>query len=338
LNNGVPLDLRAALLRQHGCCSSAYSATHQPGLDHFGDERGFIAFDQVGRTAFVLADPIAPPGYWPELVQAFVAAHRDVCFVQGSRPLATVLASMGFWINEFGVESRLDLSTYDLSGRKKRTLRRAANRADEQGVVIRECSIRELGADIVAEVSRDWLRSRPMKHSSVRFLTRPIVLDDEPDVRKFFAFDAAGRLLAFNFFDPYYDDGQVVAYVDAFRRRVRDGDPLLNYAILCRAIQTFQGEGKRWLSLGLSPIAQIEDKDFRKNWLVRRTFRFIYTNTLFNRFIYSFQGLELNKREFDGIAEQTYFAFNTLPALPRLIKLLRACGVLGLSFRARSQT
>jgi hypothetical protein len=48
---GVPAAIRIALLRQHGTSSQAYSATFQAGLEHFGDERGFLAYKRVGRTA-----------------------------------------------------------------------------------------------------------------------------------------------------------------------------------------------------------------------------------------------------------------------------------------------
>jgi hypothetical protein len=33
----------------------------------------------------------------------------------------------------------------------------------------------------------------------------------------------------------------------------------------------------------------------------------------------------MHKRQFRGVPVQTYYAFNTLPSLPRIIKVLRAC-------------
>jgi len=57
---GVPLNIRIELLRQYGSFPQAYSATFQLGLEHFGDERGFIAYKRVWDTTLVLSDPIAP--------------------------------------------------------------------------------------------------------------------------------------------------------------------------------------------------------------------------------------------------------------------------------------
>ena len=54
-------DIRLDLLKQHGSFPIAYSVAFQPGLRHFGDEKGFMAYKMVGRTAFVLADPVAEP-------------------------------------------------------------------------------------------------------------------------------------------------------------------------------------------------------------------------------------------------------------------------------------
>jgi hypothetical protein len=79
--------------------------------------------------------------------------------------------------------------------------------------------------------------------------------------------------------------------------------------------------------LGLAPLAYIRNHTFtaNKSWLVRRAFAFVYRNTLGNRYALPFQGHELHKCQFRGVTEQTYFAFNTRPALPRLVRLLRVC-------------
>jgi lysylphosphatidylglycerol synthetase-like protein (DUF2156 family) len=142
-------------------------------------------------------------------------------------------------------------------------------------------------------------------------------------------FDRDGKLMAFGGFDPIYEGGCVVGYIAQHNRTHPDADSLANNAITYHAIKAFQREGKKWLFLGLAPLADINDWDFQqnKNWLVRRGFRFAYTNLLFNRFIYPLRGHDAHKRQFRGVAEQTYFAFNTLPSLPRLFKLLRACDI-----------
>ncbi len=320
----VPFDLRMSLLRQHGNFALAYSLTVQPNLNHFGDARGFLAYKMIGRTALVLSDPIAPFENSADLMFRFAQEKKDVCLLQISRPIAEIAVRLGFIINEMGVETRLELPSYSMNGPKKRNFRTAVNRMKAAGTFIEERPAASLDAREIKHVSDQWRQTRTIRNYEIAFLARPIVLSNEIDVRKFWAFDRNKRLQAFAFFDPIYDRGAVVGYLNSVRRRLPEADALATYALLHAAIEKFQSERRQWLSIGLSPLAEIEDKDFPHSWFVRRAFRLVYTNTLFNRYIYPLQGLAKNKSRYCGVSRQTYFAFNTLPPFPRLIKILRA--------------
>jgi lysylphosphatidylglycerol synthetase-like protein (DUF2156 family) len=324
----LSVELRVPLLRQHGSFTQAFSATFQPGLLYFGDARGFIAYKMVGRTAFALADPMTAPEHSRDLITRFVSQLKDVCFMQTQHSTAEILASLGFMVNEMGTESRIDLATHNFAGRKYRAFRLAVNRLNRSGFTIREMSLAEVGEETVKKVSAFWRRTRTVKSRELAFLNRPIVFADETDVRKFFTFDAHGRLVAFTFYDPIYENGSIVGYLEEHRRRLPETDPLINYAITQHAANTFRREGLKWMFLGCSPLADIEDKEFAHNWTVRRGFRFIYENWLFNRYFFPLKGLAAHKRSYGAETDQTYFAFNTLPALPRLIKALRATGII----------
>lgn len=324
---GLALETRVALLRQYGSFSQAYSATYQEGLQHFGDHAGFLAYKMVGRTAMVLSDPVAPAHVRADLIGRFVTKHRDVCFCQVSRPVAAILAPLGFLVNELGYETRLDLANYDFNGQKKRNLRKATSQMARLGYVNRECALSAVDAKEVEALSLGWRRTRAVHRREVSFLVRPLVIAEEPDVRRFFTFDSDGRIAALGFFDPIYDNGNVTGYAVS-TRQLPSVDFMVGHALKRHVIETFQREGRRWVYLGLSPVEGIEDRDFERNWLVRRLLRFAYTNGIFNRFFYSLQGMAAHKRQFGGEVTQTYFAFNTLPALPRLLKLLRACDII----------
>jgi lysylphosphatidylglycerol synthetase-like protein (DUF2156 family) len=321
------LETRRALLRLHGNFTLAYSATHQEGLEHFGDQRGFLAFKKVGGTALVLSDPIAARGEWAGLVDRFRAAQPDLCFWQVSRPMAEILAARGFTLNEMGTETRLDLARYTFDGKDKRNLRMATNRMQKRGYVTRECALAELDLAEIRALSEIWRKTRTIRHREVVFLNRPLTLEDEPDVRRFFTFDPTGKPVAFGFFDPLYENGEVIGYSTSFKRRLPEADMKAGQAITRIAIEQFQREGRKWVMLGLSPLADIADRDFRANGFVSFWFRFGYNNSLFNRYIYNLQGHAEHKREFRGDCEQTYYATDRRLALPRLFKLLRACRI-----------
>jgi len=147
-------------------------------------------------------------------------------------------------------------------GTKCETCAARSNARPKLEHVIKECNTEEVGIDNVAAVSERWRKTRTYKSREVCFLNRPIVLSDEVDVRKFFAFDRHGELVAFSFFDPVYQDGRVTSYVAAFKRRLPETDPLMCSAIMQFAIDTFQQEKIKALYFGLSPLADIEDKRF----------------------------------------------------------------------------
>jgi phosphatidylglycerol lysyltransferase len=319
----LSFERRLAWLRQHGTFTLAYSAAFQDGLEYFGNDEGFLAYKRIGRTAIVLADPVTSSANREVLIRAFVEDNVDVCFCQVSRPTAEILAGMGFKVNEMGTDSRIDLTNY-----KRKSLRTAFKRAASRGYVIKEATAASIGIAEIERVSDGWRQTRTYKGREVCFLNRPIVLGDEVDVRKFYAHDSDGNLVAFAFYDPIYRGGRVVGYSTSFKRRLPEADSFICSAILQAAIDAFRQEGKTSLYLGLSPMAGIEDKDFAHNRMLNVGFRYAFASSLFNRFVYPLQGHASHKRDFGGTAEQTYFAFKGLIALPRVLKMLRASNMI----------
>lgn len=321
----LPEDTRRRLLADHGSFAIAYSVAMQPGLRHFGDERGFLGYTTVGKTAFVLGDPLAPRALWEPLIERFLDTARDAGFWQISRSLAEVLDRKGFFVNELGRVTKLGLEDFSFAGPQRRSFRTAANRVGASGSRVREMSLGDIDPASILAISNGWRSGKVTSRRELGFLVRPVILADEPGVRKFFLFDADGRPQAFAFFDPVYDAGHLTGYLSATRRWLSTADPLSAYALVGAAIQQFKAEGLADLHLGLSPFHKIRDGPFTKNWLIKRSFRFLYTNGLANRFIYPAQSLARHKESYGGTNERSYYAFNTLPALPRLLKLLRAC-------------
>jgi lysylphosphatidylglycerol synthetase-like protein (DUF2156 family) len=327
-NSDEPTEkMRVWALREYGNFPLAYSATFQPGLDYFGDEGGFLAYKQVGNTSFVLSNPLAPIDGCEDLIRRFVSERSDVCFWQASRRVAKILEQIGFCVNEMGIETRIELDGYDFGGPRKRNFRRALNRATCCSYTITERSVSSLDREELQTVSERWRLTRGVKNREMTFLTRPAILDDEVDVRKFFTFDQKGCLQAFAFFDPIYEGGKVVGYLCSAKRRLPEADTLVGYAILHHAIRTFQDEGKAVLSLGLSPLCGIEDNELASNRLMSFAFRAVYRSRLFNKLIYPLQGFAAHKGAFCGSTEQTFCAFKRGLALSQLVKMPRACNL-----------
>ena len=320
-------EARLRAFRQNGNFALAYSATVQPGLEYFGNEDGFLAYKQVGRTAFVLSNPVTPVDRCEDLIRSFLGDRSDVCFWQASRSVATILEKLGFYVNEMGTETRIELDGYGFEGPVKRNFRSAMNRAACCSYTIAERPVSSLDRNELQTVSERWRRTRGVKNREMTFLTRPAILDDEIDVRKFFTFDGSGSLQAFAFFDPICAAGKVVGYLCSAKRRLPEADALVGYAMLYQAIRTFQEEGKATLSLGLSPLCCVEDNQLPGNRLMSFAFHTVYHSRLFNDFVYPLKGFARHKGAFCGSAEQTYCALRRGRALSQLVKMPRACNV-----------
>ncbi|HEV2187194.1 MAG TPA: DUF2156 domain-containing protein [Stellaceae bacterium] len=325
--SGVPIETRAKLLRQHGTFALAYSATFQPEIEHFGDERGFIAYRRVRGTVQALADPIAPAEHWPALIEAFLREKGGVAWWQISHPCAKILSDIGYTVNQIGVEWRIDLTSYTFGGPMKRSFRRAAARLNERQDTVVEASFATFEPEALNSVSQEWRATRSVKHRELTFLVRPVVLTDELDVRKLVVLDREGHLVAFAIFDPVYHHDKVIGYLCSARRRRAASHPLTGYAIMRRAIEVFRAEGRSHLSLGLAPAAIGFDEAFKYNRTVRRTLDFIYRSRFFNRYVYPLRGLNEHKESYGGVTEPSYFAFNRAPGVEHLRKLAIACSV-----------
>jgi phosphatidylglycerol lysyltransferase len=95
-----------------------------------------------------------------------------------------------------------------------------------------------------------------------------------------------------------------------------------------RAVEQFQSERIEHLMLGLSPLAGIEDREFRANPLMHLSWSRGMNAWWLNRFFYNLRGHADFKRRFDGIEEQTYYASNCLLNDFRVVATLRMAGAL----------
>ena len=260
----------------------------------------------MGSTGLVLSDPVAP------VIRKFVNEKKDVLLADiaaGSR----APCEAWFFCERDGDRGAYRAEWHDFDVPRKRDFRTALNRAARLGYTIAECSVASLPREELKTVSERWRRTRSVKNREMTFLTRPAVLDDEVDVRKFFSFDHDGRLNAFAFFDPIYENGDIIGYLCSAKRRLPDADALVGYAILHRAIRIFQNERKRVLSFGLLPLCGIENKGFPPDRLLTLAFRLVYRSPLFNKLIYPLRGYAAHKGALCGSAEQAYCAFNRGP-------------------------
>lgn len=318
---------RLELIRQHGSFSLAYSTGVQPLLNYFECSNGFIAYRKRWGSTFALGDPVAPPEQIAEIVDDFSARHRRLSFCQIHEPVARLLSSRGYYVNEMGVDTTLFLPEYTFDGKHKEWLRYASNWTRKRGYQIIESDFVDGTSDEVEEVSEAWRKTRTVKRKEVRFLNRPIVLANEPDVRRFFLRAPNQQLLAFIFLDPIFQNGKTIGYVTSFKRRHPDAPLYAEHAIMKRIIEKLKEEGVSELRLGLSPMAEIEDQKFKYSRLTSRLLKSGFNSKWLNQRFYNVAGHAEYKRRFRGEEQKVYFASRSRTNLVSMLALIGLCGI-----------
>ena len=326
----APADVqqRLELVRQFGNFTQAYSTAVQPGLQYFWHEDCYLAYATHWGVAIALADPVGAAELHQPLLERFTAEHPKNCFWQISRSTAEQLQSLGYWINEMGCDTRLELAGYSFGGKKKERLRHATNWLGKHGFQVREGTYADdVDVQQIIELSEEWFKSRRSR-KAVYFFNRPPVFADERDVRKFFLFDPDNQPVAFVCFDPIYREGSVIGHSPSVKRRLASSPLRAEEGIMKVAIEQFQADGLELVMLGLSPMAGIEDLEFRANPLIHLSWSRALNAWWVNKYFYNLAGHADFKRRFDGFEEQTYYASKCLFNDYRVIASLRYAGAL----------
>lgn len=326
-DQSLNIEQRMAVLKRHGGFSLAYSTAVQPLLKYHGDDSGYLAYRQRWGITFVLGDPVAEPARQADLVKEFIGRFPKSAFCQISQSTAEILSGAGYRVNEFGVDTRLKLDEYTLDGKEKEWLRYAFNWINRRGYFVKEGDFHSIDIDEVEALSEAWRKTRTVKRKEVRFLNRPIVLEREPGVRRFFLFNNEGKMEAYVFFDPLYQEGKVFGYVTTFKRRHPDATQYAEQAIMKAAIQQFKAEGIAEIRLGLSPFAWIENEEFDRSWFASKLMRTMFRSRLINRYGYNLIGHAEYKRRFRGKEEKTYFATRSRVPVRAMAALIGLCGI-----------
>ena len=286
-------------LKQYGRGSLAYSSL-QAGMQYYmNDKLGYCAYVPLSDSedsVCVLADPICSKENLRAFLDAFLLEKKDPIFLHASHDTAEILNERGFSVNELGVETLIEIQKFTLSGNKRQALRQARNNAKRDNLVCREV----LSSDpemrkAFRKISEDWMKHKVMNDSEMQFIVRPIVYVDEIDVRKFVALKG-DTVVGFIIFDPIYENGKVKGYIANHLRSNLDRSYSVVDFILLEALDIFKAEGKEELSLGLSPLAKVDDsEEFRHSKLLSAHFKYSFEKA---NFLYNFKNLYRHKSKY----------------------------------------
>ncbi|MBN2284481.1 MAG: DUF2156 domain-containing protein [Deltaproteobacteria bacterium] len=320
MSGSFSLEERLQYLREYGCHCMSYSAL-QPGMHYFDvPGKGYLSYMYRWGTRAVLADPICHEADRLDILRAFISESPNCGFVQVSQPVAEMIHEhFNFYATQFGIESVVDLRTWNLKGKKKQILRTAANQALKQGVTVTE------GYDETRdyELSRQWLQTRKVSRKEIIFLIRPMSMDYNVGTRKFYAYRGE-ELLGFIYFDPVYRGNRLIGYVpniSRFDQAFRQG---IFYTIMVHAMDVFKEEGIEELHLGLAPLVTGDDDRPYEAWLVKKIIRFLYE---YGNGIYNFKGIYFTKSRFNGVDSPTFCCHKSSVPLKKFLTVFKISNV-----------
>ncbi len=317
------------LIQKHGSQSSA-NFLIQKNVKYFGTpSTGVIGYTQhksiFGNTNIVFTNPVCAPEDLNFLLNAYLMDQKNpTLFLGVDDKVKNLLAPFGFQSNQIGVESFIELSGFELRGKNKKQLRHASNFSHRVPCEVKELAWKAVSSQQVSNVSKMWRAQKGMSRSELKLLTRPPVFKDEPYVRKFYCMQG-DRILGYVFFEPYYEKGIVKGYcaniIRALPEHAFNG---VSDFIILEAIKQFQNEGIQELSLGISPLYDIQPEPNDRPAL-RNILNFMYQHA---NSIYSFQGLAYHKTRYRPIQKPWYLCSQDLNLARIFSALFFGLGVL----------
>lgn len=219
-----------------------------------------MAYRVAGRYAVVLEGPVGPTGQFAQNVETFDA----LCRRRGYQPLyyrvdEDDLGHFGASRRKFlkiGQEGLVDVTTFSLDGRDRKSLRNALKRVETAGCVtyVHEPPLRDGLVQQLRAVSDDWLRTEGITESAFsQGVFRATDIRQQPVVT---VENAGGQVMAFANIIPDYAPGE--GTYDLIRKTA-DAPGGVSDVLLVGLIQHGQRQGWQRLNLGLAPLSGIDE-------------------------------------------------------------------------------
>jgi nucleoside-diphosphate-sugar epimerase len=329
------LDLsRLEMVKQWGSFSLAYETMAKQYQQFTVDGiNGYLAYVLHEGTALMVADPVSDtPERLAEAFIPFCLAHgHSPCAAQISEPTATALRNAGLAVNGFGLETFIVLNRIDpeLKGKKYEIIRNSRNIAQRYGITVKEEPLSSMNRAALEAISTCWKGGKKNKEE-LRVLLRPVSFEAEPGVRTFFLRQGK-KLLGYIFYSPIYRQGKVIGYYSNVERFIAGSQEIpkkFNFVkhVNFEATLTFRNEGVEFISLGLSPLYDLERATWNDNTELKELFEKLYSESE----LYAFQGIAEHKRRVPDIDEHTvYFAAQPGTTGEDMLHILSAVGLLG---------
>ncbi|WP_169891136.1 phosphatidylglycerol lysyltransferase domain-containing protein [Litchfieldia alkalitelluris] len=251
-----------------------------------------FTYKKLGNTLIVLGDPVGNQALLYESIEELLnyckKSRLNIVFYQVSNHFLSIYQAFGFSITKIGAEGRVCLSNFTLNGKRWAKLRTRRNKFERSGYQFKVVNNNEASISELKEISDSWLGNRSEKGFSVsyfceKYISRfplAIVIDPNGDIIAF-------ATLAYN----HQDDNRTIT-IDLMRFKQDSPHGTMDFLFLS-TINWCKEQNYDWCSLGMSPLANLDDKD-KKGWF-EKVGAYLFNHV---KHFYNFKGLYEYKNKF----------------------------------------
>lgn len=283
---------------------------------------GFLMYGVEGRSWVSMGDPIAPPEATRELAwqfRALVERHDGwPVFYEVGPDTLPLYVDMGLAPLKIGEEARVPLTTFDLEGSARRGLRYTHRHLTKEGYtceVVPAEGVAMLLPELRA-ISDAWLAEKRTREKgfSLGFFDDAYLCRGPVAVARH-----EGEAVAFTNLWPAA--GHAELSLDLMRHLPTAPNGMMEY-LFVSVMLWGREQGFRWFSLGMAPLAGLENRPFAPLW--NRIGAMIFRH---GEELYNFAGLRQYKAKFDPVWEPRYLVGPGGAAMPRI--LLNVASLIG---------
>ena len=252
----------------------------------------FLQFKTFNNKCIVMGDPSGKQEDFSDALENFINETDKwgyvPVFYEVSEKIVILLHEFGYDFIKMGEEAHVDLPSFTVSGKKRKSERAVMNRFEKEQYtfeVINPPFSSEFIKDIKS-ISDEWLGSRKEKGFSLGFFSEKYFEHSPIAIAK----DKNNQIIAFANIIPTYNDKE--GTIDLMRYK-KDSPPGVMDFLFISLFRYMLGIGLTSFNLGMAPLSNVGTS--RKSFIQERIAYFVYE---FGSHFYSFRGLRYYKEKF----------------------------------------
>ena len=249
-------EYRLSCLKRYGTNPLSYLTLSEDLSTVTGKWDGYIAYKSHLKSAVVLGDPIVSDESMQESVRdlkkVLCADKHHICFFLCTEKMKKPLYNERFKGFCFGQDAVVNLNDFNLSGRKKWSIRSSVNYAKKHNMIVEEYKhALHRSKDVeneIKKISDEWITMK--KEPELTFTFGHVDFEKNKEVRYFIS-KHNGAVTGFLAYYPIY--GKNCYYLDLTRRK-NDSPRGTIDCLMVKSFEILKKEGVEKIYIGCSPL------------------------------------------------------------------------------------